>query len=176
MKKVIILLCLILACTFTACGYTKADIEVARSEGYDAGYDDGFAAGYAKPRPVAKPSTGTILAGREYYGSEITVHADSTHDYVVSLKDYRGTEYVAFYVKAGTTVTIGVPDKYLYVYFASGKTWYGYGKGLMFGDNTSYSKDDDVLDFTQYTWEYTLYPVDNGNFSETPSSEKEFFD
>jgi ABC-type maltose transport system permease subunit len=24
------------------------------------------------------------------------------------------------------------------------------------------------LDFSQYTWEYTLYPVTNGNFSETP--------
>ena len=86
-----------------------------------------------------------------------------------------GKECISFFVRSGETVTIGVPAEYLYVYFASGDTWYGYGEGLMFGENTVYSKDDDALDFTQYTWEYTLYQVANGNFVETPSNQDEFF-
>ena len=167
MKKVIVLLCVILACTFTACGYTQADI--------DAAYQRGYADGYAALKPVAKPASGAILSGKEYSGSELTVTADSTHDYVVSLKDYLGKEYVSFYVRSGDTVTISVPEKNLYVFFASGKTWYGYGKGFMFGEDTVYSKDDEALDFTQYAWEYTLYPVSDGNFEETPSNADEFF-
>ena len=175
MKKVIVLLCLILACTITACGYSEEDVEAAYDDGYEDGYEDGYADGYEELKPVATPRSGTVLAGSEYYGSEITINADSTHDYVVSLKDRRGYEYVAFYVRAGDTVTIGVPEEYLYVYFASGTTWYGYGEGLMFGENTVYSMDDEMLDFTDGSWEYTLYPVTDGNFTETPIDENDFF-
>lgn len=124
---------------------------------------------------VTKPESGEILSGREYYDSEITVTADTDTDYVVSLKDTQGTEYVCFYVRAGDTVTVGVPGKTLYAYFASGTDWYGFSPGKMFGDSTSYSKDDEPLNFDGYTWEYTLYPVTNGNFTESPSSVDEFF-
>lgn len=126
--------------------------------------------------PTAKPYSGKVLSGKEYYNeSEITITADNSSDYVVSLKSRSGTERVCFYVRAGDTVTVGVPAEHLYVYFASGNIWYGYGKGLMFGKNTIYSKDDELLDFTEYTWEYELYPVTYGNFSETPSNADEFF-
>ena len=159
-------------------GY-KEGYEAGRKDGFSAGkiagYEEGEKAGYAALKPLYKPTSGTILSGREYDGSEITVTADSTDDYVVSLKDANGTAYVTFFVRAGETVTIGVPEQYLYIYFASGTEWYGYGKGLMFGEDTVYSKDDEAKDFWTYTWEYTLYPVTNGNFSETPSDESEFF-
>ena len=127
------------------------------------------------PSSYAPPASGTILSGTEYYGSQITVTADSSSHYVVSLKNSSGVERLSFFVKSGDTVTVGVPSEYLYVYFASGTVWYGYGEGLMFGKETVYSKDDDLLDFTNYTYEYTLYPVYNGNFSETPCDESEFF-
>ena len=191
MKKVITLLVLILAVTFTACGYSEDDLASAKSEGYEAGYVSGYEAGYEDGhndgyeeghddgynalKPVQRPSTGTILDGCEYYESEISVTADGNNDYVVTLKDAVDRSYVSFYVRAGETATIGVPSEYLYVYFASGKNWYGYGKGLMFGEDTSYSKDDEYLDFVEYSWEYTLTPVYDGNFSESPSSENEFF-
>ena len=45
----------------------------------------------------------------------------------------------------------------------------------MFGEDTVFSKDDEMLDFTECGWEYTLQPVYDGNFSETPSNENEFF-
>lgn len=175
MKKVFVLLCAILAVALVACGYSENDLAAARSEGYEAGYKRGYEAGLAAPRPITKPTSGTILEGREYWESEITIKADTSSDYVVTLKDATGRTMVSFFVKAGDTVTMGVPGKGLYAYFASGKEWYGYGKGLMFGEDTVYSKDDEILNFAEYTFEYTLYPVNNGNFTETPSDEDEFF-
>lgn len=119
------------------------------------------------------PRSGDILSGSEYFDeSELTITADSTSSCVVKLKTSDGVERLSFYVRAGDTVTVGVPAEFLYVYFASGDTWYG--KNLLFGDETYYSMDDDVLDFTQYTWEYTLYPVNSGNFSETPINPDDF--
>ena len=160
MKKVIVILCVIVAVALIA---------------HKAGYDEGYEVGLSEPKPLSRPYSGTILSGREYSGSELTIHADTDEDYVVSLKDSWGDVYVAFYVRAGETVTVGVPANCLYAYFACGDHWYGYGKGLMFGKGTSYSRDEEELDFTQYTYEYTLYPVNDGNFSETPSNENEFF-
>ena len=167
--------------------------------GRDAGYSSGFYAGFSaaggsrsdailaqygieqvqgsenNTTTTAPPVSGTILSGSEHNGSEITVTADSSSHYVVSLKTASGVERLSFFVRSGETVTVGVPSEYLYVYFASGTSWYGYGKGRMFGEDTVYTKDDDLIDFTEYTWEYTLYPVYDGNFSETPSDESEFF-
>ncbi len=123
--------------------------------------------------PVSEPQSGAVLSGKEVYdGSEITVHASSGDSCVVKLKTRSGTERISFYVRAGDTVTVGVPDEYLYVYFASGDTWYG--KSDLFGEKTYYQKVDDVRDFTEYTWEFTLYPVSNGNLSLTPIDEDDF--
>lgn len=127
--------------------------------------------------PEPRPLSGKVLSGKETIdGSHITVTASSGDNYVVSLRNIKGQECVTFFVRSGETATVGVPAEHLYVYFASGDTWYGLGEGKMFGKNTVYSKDDELLDFTGgYYWEYTLYPVSNGNFSETPSNENEFF-
>lgn len=123
--------------------------------------------------PVSEPRSGAILSGKEVYdGSEITIHASSGDSCVVKLKTRSGTERISFYVRAGDTVTVGVPAEYLYVYFASGDTWYG--KTDLFGEKTYYQKVDDVRDFTEYTWEFTLYPVNNGNLSLTPVDEDDF--
>ena len=155
-KKIAVIICVVVALILIA---------------YAIGKESGSAL-----KPVTKPYSGAIISGAEYHNeSEITVTADGSHDYVVSLKDSRGTEYLSFYVRAGDTVTVGVPAKWLYIYFASGDEWYGYGKGLMFGNNTDYSKVDGARDFSEYTYEYTLQPATGGNFSETPSDEDEFF-
>lgn len=123
--------------------------------------------------PLAEPKSGTILFGDSYkYGSEITVTASKTQSCVVKLKNRSGVTKLSFYVRAGATVTVKVPEEYLYVYFASGTTWYG--REHLFGSKTNYSMDDEVCDFTRYTWEYTLYPVNDGNFSQTPIDEDEF--
>lgn len=127
----------------------------------------------AGPVPQPEPASGTILSGTEHIkGSEITVTASGSSACVVKLKNSVGATRLSFYVRAGATVTIGVPAEYLYVYFASGNTWYG--EEHIFGEDTYYSKDDKLLDFTNYSWEYTLYPTYNGNFSETPIDAEEF--
>ena len=116
--------------------------------------------------PVSEPQSGTILSGFAVIGgSELTITASGGESCVVKLKNSSGATRLSFYVRAGDTVTVGVPAEYLYVYFASGDTWYGTSN--LFGEHTSYSMDEEILDFTAYTWEYTLYPVTNGNFSET---------
>lgn len=124
-------------------------------------------------QPISEPATGTLLSGYEpYNSSEITVTASHGSSCLVKLKDVYKDDVLSFYVRAGETVTINVPQNKMYVYFASGDTWYGIEH--LFGEDTYYSKDDTLLDFANYTWEYTLYPVTNGNFSQTPINADEF--
>lgn len=122
--------------------------------------------------PQAEPRTGYILSGVTGGGSQITVKASTSSACVVKLKDLTGNTILSFYVRAGSKSTVGVPAGYYYVYFASGKTWYG--NSNLFGPDTYYSMDKDYLDFTNHTWEYELQEVANGNFSETPISEDQF--
>ena len=125
------------------------------------------------PIPLAEPISGAILSGNEVYnGSEITITASSSESCVVKLKTSSDIERLSFYVRAGHTVTVGVPTEYLYVYFASGKNWYGTTD--LFGKNTSYSMDNKICDFVNYTWEYKLYPSASGNFSQTPIDANKF--
>ena len=201
-NKTVPILSVISLCLFIVliCRPTLADVERAREKGYESGYDEGFYEGYALGhyegkeegyekgydegydkgykalKPVAMPKNGEILSGSETkWKSELTVTASSGTSCVVTVKDNYGNECVTFFVRSGSTVTMGVPKDNLRVYFASGSKWYGYGKGKMFGEETSYTKDNNLLDFKKYTWSYTLYPVANGNFKESPSSASEFF-
>lgn len=115
--------------------------------------------------PYASPVSGTISIGQPYDGpedSEITVHA-SYRDCVVKLKTAEGKAVLSFFVRAGETATVGVPPKVLYAYFAEGDQWYGWSN--YFGADTSYSMDPDPIDFSNYTIEYTLQMVSNGNLS-----------
>lgn len=190
MKKVIVLLVMVIAVTMSSCSYIE-DVQAVfggsyedgyeeghddgYDEGYDDGYDDGYDVGYYAPKKITRPSSGTILYGAETQQSYIRVTASDSRDYVVALKNSRGTTQVAFYVRSGDTVEIGVPANYLYVYFASGNDWYGYGEGLMFGEYTRWSMDEDLQDFTDGGWVYTLEKVEDGNFDDTSIDEDEFF-
>ncbi len=123
--------------------------------------------------PVAEPESGTILSGTEIIaGSKITINAASNNACVVKLKDLFDETCMSFYVRAGDTVTVNVPSKHLYVYFASGTTWYG--ENDLFGSGTSYQKVDEMKDFTMYTWEFELHPVAHGNLSLATIDEDEF--
>ncbi len=124
-----------------------------------------------KMRPLKTPSNGQIFYGENLsrYG-ELTIHNDGNGCYV-KLKTASKKDVFAFYVKANSTCTINVPTGNYYVYFASGKDWYG--PEYCFGEETAYSMDDEILDFTNYSWEYTLTPVVNGNLTldDIPASE-----
>jgi len=123
--------------------------------------------------PENEPESGTVLYGEEVYdGSELTINTSSDSACLIKLKDSEFNEVLSFYVRANDTVTVAVPREYLYVYFASGTTWYG--EEYLFGEKTSYSMDDEISDFYNYTSEYTLYSVSNGNFQQTPIEASEF--
>jgi hypothetical protein len=114
--------------------------------------------------PVADPASGTILSGSTVYdGSEITIHAAGGESCVVKLKTRSGAERMSFYVRAGDTVTVKVPSEHLYVFFASGDTWYG--KTDLFGEKTNYQMVETIKNFVDYTFEFTLYKVSNGNLT-----------
>lgn len=139
----------------------------------------GIASAFSQPDPnanlipVNEPISGTILSGIQVYdGSEITITASGGTSCVVKLKDSSGIDVMSFYVRAGDTITVGVPAESLFVYFATGDEWYGTRN--LFGEETDYSMDDKICDFENYTYEYTLYPVSNGNFSETPIDAEDF--
>lgn len=117
----------------------------------------------SKPQPVAQPVSGTILSGyAPKDASQITVTLENTGSSVVSLKDSSGRTLLSFFVRGGDTVTVDVPAEKMYVHFASGTTWYG--EEVLFGDDTVYRKDDNLTDFTQYSWEYELDPMNTGAF------------
>lgn len=122
--------------------------------------------------PKIEPNNGQILSGVETQGSTLTVKASATEGCVVKLKNTNNKTVLSFYVKAGCSVTVDVPAQKIYVYFAAGETWYG--TQYLFGPNTSYSMDETICNFGKFTYEYTLYEVYNGNFSEKPISADEF--
>lgn len=179
---------------FQAPSFTQEELDTAYAEGQQAGYEEGRKAGYNEgyesgkkigytegynaPRPLALPQNGEILYSSEDWGwnvSQLTINGSSNANSLVSVRDQDGVEVLRFFVRVGQSATLEVPGQWLQVYFASGKQWYGYGKGLMFGEHTTYSKDVEFLDFGKYSYEYTLTPVTGGNFQQTPSDEADFF-
>lgn len=125
-------------------------------------------------KPHAKPSSGTINIGKAYNGesdSQITIHA-SYKDCVVKLKNAEGVTILSFFVRGGDTVTVGVPAGTLYAYFAEGTQWYGWSD--RFGEDTIYSKDSQPLNFSEYTYEYTLYQIGGGNLTLSKIDSDEF--
>ena len=123
--------------------------------------------------PMALPENGAIISGeRLTWGCTLTIHSSTQKHCYVKMKDASKTEVLSFFVRAGHTAEIYVPSGHYYVYFSYGDDWFG--PQYVFGPKTSYGMDDELTDYTQYCWEYTLIPSANGNFSETPISADEF--
>ena len=119
------------------------------------------------------PESGQVFIGAELYrASELTIKSSTSDSCYIQLKNSSGYDVFSFFVRAGDNVTVSVPSGYYYVYFSYGKRWYG--TEYLFGEETTYSKDRELLDFENYTYEYTLYPTYNGNFTETPIDADEF--
>jgi hypothetical protein len=122
--------------------------------------------------PLPLPDNGQVFIGQDMRrGSTLTIRNAGESCYV-KLKDSEYNDVFSFFVPAGETAVVPVPADRFYTYFAHGNDWYG--PEYCFGKETSYSKDDELLDYVNYEWEYTLYPVSGGNFSETPITEDEF--
>ena len=122
---------------------------------------------------VPQPASGQIFIGTAQAGpANLTVESTSGNAYYVKLKNQHNEDIFSFFVPAGETVEIAVPQEPCYVYFASGRTWQG--PELLFGEHTSYSKDPELTDFGEYTVSYSFVPSADGNFSEVPVSADAF--
>jgi len=81
------------------------------------------------------------------------------------------------FVRAGGAVAVDVPLGSYVLKYASGRTWYGYTH--FFGEETKYSKAEEVFRFFETGDGYrgytlTLYPVRYGNLETTEISPEEF--
>lgn len=114
--------------------------------------------------------TGHVILGNDFSGraSTLKVNTEGDEDYYVCIAYPSGK--FSFYVCAGDTVEMNVPTGTASVYFASGKVWYG--PDYRFG-GTEYHADN-IYDFTNYTYELTLYPVPNGNLETEKVSDSQF--
>lgn len=123
--------------------------------------------------PLELPENGQVFIGKDAVcDSRLTIRSSTTNSCYIKLKDSNGEDVYSFFVRAGETVRADVPGGSYYVYFAYGDDWYG--TEYIFGPETTYAKDDEICDFSKYTFEYTLYPSYGGNFSETPISGSDF--
>lgn len=152
------------------------------------------------PMPTVSANNGKMFIRPDYEGvCTLKVIAGSESNYYVYLKyiGAPGSSYdsrklktgvsapyesdVAFYVKAGMTVSVKVPIGRYTLYYATGTDFYG--TTLLFGDSTGCFTSDSP--FTFYTsvdgeWIYshghevTLYKVTDGNLSTDPIPESAF--
>ena len=126
-------------------------------------------------KPMARPGKNgqVFIDMNPNKNSTLTINNTSgSSDVYIKLKNSRKSDVFSFYVYKGSNIAVAVPSGKFNVYFSYGTEWYGPNYG--FGKDGRYSKDNELLDFSEYEFSYTLYPVEYGNFSETPISNSEF--
>ncbi|MDH7568738.1 MAG: DnaJ domain-containing protein [Armatimonadota bacterium] len=101
---------------------------------------------------------------------EVHAAADK-HFYLKLVDEETAATVMTLFVRAGCTVETEVPLGRFELRYACGKDWYGTQK--LFGPDTSCSKADTILEFSQFGNQVTghsvtLYPVLHGNLSTTP--------
>lgn len=120
----------------------------------------------------APPENGAILDGYEEGYAGVEVIASPNANAYVKVKDSSGNTVVGFFVNAGSTASVYVPEGTYSVQFAMGQTWYG--QEDCFGSQTSYGKDDNlVLEYGDIVT-YTLQLSTNGNFTMSELDANEF--
>ena len=119
--------------------------------------------------PTRKPPAdrGTCSTRRDC--PPLTINTSGDSDYYLVLRDSRTRRKAAsIYIKKGETFRGGMPVGSYDLYYTGGTNWYG--KGLYFGPESTVTKADSTLKFSQTATglsgvELTLYPVVGGNLS-----------
>jgi len=123
--------------------------------------------------PMKMPYTGQVFIGGNLPTDQmLTIKCATDESCYIKLKDILRNDVFSFFVRAGETADVYVPSGQFYVYFAYGTQWYG--PEYAFGPESTYAKDGTLTDFENYSWEYVLEPVVDGNFSQTPVQEEDF--
>lgn len=99
-------------------------------------------------------------------------------NYLVKLKGvYNKEPIMTVFIIGGNEITINVPLGSFEITYASGNKWYGYD--YLFGNETSYSKADEIFNFRNIGYEIsgytiTLYRVSNGNLNTQNINQSQF--
>lgn len=120
------------------------------------------------PRTVDIPTHGSILYqnGNERI-APFGVETTGGGYYYVKLREVDSkSDVINFFVHAGRSLELNVPLGEYEMVYAFGTVWYG--EGLLFGENTVYSRADETFDFTAddtqvYGWTVELYEQYDGN-------------
>ena len=132
-------------------------------------YSSSSSASTAKPAATLVPQTMPVN-GKVFYCStsnrpksfKVTNNGSSNY-YMKFVKAGTNIKVITFFVRANSTVEIDMPAGNLELKYAYGSTWYGESK--LFGENTRYAKDEEYYDFTNYSWEISLYTTSNAGTS-----------
>lgn len=152
--------------------------ESAQNEAADAPGD----AGSDKADTKQKPSKHVPINGgpiptefnwmHEDLQANIVIHAPTSEHVFVKLKRATtGVTMYQFFVRAGETADVDIPVATYNVCFAFGKEWYGIDN--LFGEETTCSVDKGIRFTRTSGYEYTLYPVADGNLHLEPLSMEE---
>lgn len=135
-----------------------------------------------KAEATQKPSTHVPINGgsiptefnwmHEDLQANIIIHAPvSEHVFVKLKRATTGVTLYQFFVRAGETADVEIPVATYNVCFAFGKEWYGIDN--LFGEETTCSVDKGIRFTRTSGYEYTLYPVADGNLNLEPLSLEE---
>lgn len=146
------------------CDPDKVDWENAVFSGNDSSAQT---TDHESPVPLSLPRNGRHYPTYDFSNStfsSICVHAPTTSNCFVIVKR-AGKDIILdrFFVRANETVDTFLPVGELDVFFAFGDDWYG--TDLLFGDSTTCQVDRDLDISDAYGYEYTLYPVVDGNLT-----------
>ena len=124
-----------------------------------------------KMEAMPLPENGKVFIRPYSGGSKLTIKSGPSKATYVKLKKEDGTDVFSFFIRADEEASAAVPRGKFYIYFATGTEWYG--TEHHFGSSTTYTKVDEICDFS--TYEYT-YELDKpyGNTSPTDVADSDF--
>jgi len=106
------------------------------------------------------------------------IKSESGGYYLLKLQNiYNANKFLTIFIQGGRNITLDIPLGEYYLKYAFGYKWYGYEH--YFGEETAYSKADEIFDFkivgeqvSGYT--VTLYKVIGGNLNTISIEPEEF--
>lgn len=121
------------------------------------------------------PETGATDKPNLYGNSPLQIKTNSGSHYLVKIVNAYNEqeEVVSYFIRGGETLDVNLPTGSYVVKYAYGDTWYG--EEHLFGENTGYSKADEVFEF-YHNQGYVIELIQqlNGNLHTTTIDESQF--
>lgn len=126
-----------------------------------------------EPQPL--PKTGATNKPNLHGNSPLQIKTNAgSHYWVKIVNSYNEKDELAsFFIRGGETLDVNLPIGSYVVKYAYGDTWYG--RDYLFGEDTGYSKADEVLEF-YHGQGYVIELIQqlNGNLHTTAIDESQF--